>query len=99
MEVGKELLTYHMPTWKSWYQQSYGVNNSLSFSIETNAVFCAFINLNFKLFIGKDLLSTYYVHIVGLGDGSAKFIMNRAYFLLSTEITDSCWKQMGKKGN
>lgn len=38
MEVGKGLLTHHMPTWKSWCHQGHDVNNFLSFCVETNAV-------------------------------------------------------------
>lgn len=43
-----------------------------SFYIETNVVSCTFINLHFKIYAGKDLLSTYYAHIAGLGDGRAE---------------------------
>lgn len=44
----------------------------ISSYIEINAVFCTFINLCFKIFAGKDLLSTYYLHIVRMEDGSAE---------------------------
>lgn len=57
------------------------LKNSLSFRIETNAVLCELINLHFKISASKDLPTTYYAHIVGLGDGSAETSNKQDLFL------------------